>query len=211
MDSGSRQRRALVLADVERLHIPRRYWESSWAKVRPVGSEHHVLVGRFIGNVVASIRNGWGLHLWGPNDSGKTALACLVLMEARRWGFSGLFVRSPKLRQVDINNERFDDSHTWLQRAEGVDVLVIDDLGKEYRKENGSYAERMIEGLIRERQGAKRSTIVTTNLTGGKGLSDLYQESMLRVMQASIYPIRVEGHNYRLEEAQELSAAMAQG
>jgi DNA replication protein DnaC len=214
--SGERQRRQLVLADVERMRVPRRYWKASWDLVLPLDAEHREAVGRYMRSIVANVKKGWGLHLWGPNDTGKTAVSCLVLMEARRWGFSGLFVRSPKLRQVIINSQKFDDSHSWLQRAERVDVLVIDDLGKEYRGDS-SFAERMIEGLIRERQGSNKVTILTTNLAGrshgskGESLEDMYQESMLRVMKASIYPQPVKGHNYREAEEAELRSAMTPG
>lgn len=215
-DSGERSRRQLVLADVERMRVPRRYWKAEWDLVLPLDSEHREAVGHYMQSISANVRKGWGLHLWGPNDTGKTALACLVLMEARRWGFSGLFVRSPKLRQVIINSQKFDDSHNWLQRAERVDVLVIDDLGKEYRGDS-SFAERMIEGLIRERQGSNKVTLLTTNLSGkrhgtkGDSLESMYQESMLRVMKASIYPLPVKGHNYREAEEAELRSAMTPG
>jgi len=215
--NGDSRRRQLVLADVERMRVPRRYWKAQWDLVLPLDSEHREAVGRYMRNIVANVQKGWGLHLWGPNDTGKTAIACLVLMEARRWGFSGLFVRSPKLRQVIINNEKFDDSHSWLQRAERVDVLVIDDLGKEYRGDS-SFAERMIEGLIRERQGSNRVTILTTNLASRglvkgkeKTLDDMYQESMLKVMKASIYPQPVKGYNYRTAEEAALRSAMTFG
>lgn len=209
--AGRRRRRKLDRLDVERMLLPRKYWDVSWEQVRPEESTHKAVIRKFLLNIESNINNGYGLLLWGINNVGKTALAAIILMEARRWGFSALFLRSTRLRSAVLDGERFDDSSTMLQRAMKVDVLVIDDLGKEYRTEGSNFMEKLLEDLIRERAfDGRKSTIITTNMSPKEDgiLVKTYRESMISTLKRCVFPVEVTGYDYALQEQESLYTAI---
>jgi len=191
-----RERRALTAADLERMMLPREFWETTYGEISPEDSDHRQIIGRFMAKMPDVVDKGYGLLLWGPNGHGKSALASLILKEARRWGFVTLFVRSERLRSARLEKEAFDDAHTLFKRAMLVDVLVLDDLGKEVRGERSAFTDRAIEDLLRERVTQQRTTIITTNIPKDK-LTSVYPESLVHGIRAMIFPVHVEGHDYR--------------
>lgn len=200
---AGKERRALTAADLERMMLPREFWETSFGEVEPEASVHRQVIGKFMAKMPGVVEKGYGLLLWGPNGHGKSALASLVLKEARRWGFVALFVRSERLRSARLDKEVFDDAHTLFKRAMLVDVLVLDDLGKEVRGERSAFTDRSIEDLLRERVTQRRTTIITTNISKDK-LDSVYPESLVHGIRAMIFPVHVEGHNYRLVAAERM-------
>jgi len=198
-----RRRRELSGEDLERMMLPALFWGTTFDSVLPKDAEHREVVGRFLSKIVEMVESGYGLYFYGDNDVGKTALASLVLKEARRWGFSGLFLRTERLRSARIEDERFDESCTVFRRAMQVDVLVLDDMGKEFRGDKSAFTDRLLEDVIRERITQMRSLVITSNLHKDK-ITEVYPQSIGRVMKTSIFPVPVGGHNYRTAEAQGL-------
>jgi len=147
-------------------------------------------------------RDGVGLLLWGANGRGKTGIAACLLMEARRRGYTGLFVPVAALKDMAFNNIMYNASTRVIQRARSVDVLVLDDLGKGVQDRTGAGA-RLLDELIRERALAMRVTHITTNmspvLTGDKP-SQLEEEikiSTLHAMKDRIVNLLVGGVDLR--------------
>jgi DNA replication protein DnaC len=144
---------------------------------------------------------GEGLHLHGANGTGKTSIAVLVSMEALRLGATVLFTTAEELRRGSIEEVWFDDSQLIIDRAREVDLLVIDDLGKEHRGDSG-YAERLLEDILRQRSARRLLTVITTNVPigtskDGTGLFGLYSRSMLDVSRESLRSVPVSGQNKR--------------
>jgi len=198
-----RQRRELTQPDLIRMRLPKLFWNTSFEMVRPVDSDHYRIVGRFMGKIVEMVEGGVGLYLYGDNGVGKSALASLVLKEARRWGFSCLFLRTERLRSAKLDGEQFDDASTVFGRAQRVDMLVLDDLGKEFRGDKSAFTDRLLEDVIRERISQKRSLIITSNLHKSM-ITDVYPESIGRVIRTSVFPVPVGGCSYRTAEADAL-------
>lgn len=198
-----RRRRELSGEDLERMMLPALFWGTTFDAVLPKESEHREIVGRFLSKIVEMVESGYGLYFYGDNDVGKSALASLLLKEARRWGFSGLFLRTERLRSARIEDERFDDATTVYRRAQSVDVLVLDDFGKEFRGDKSAFTDRLLEDVIRERITQVRTLIITSNLHKDK-IVTVYPQSIGRVMKTSILPVPVCGHNYREAEARDL-------
>jgi hypothetical protein len=214
------ENRPLTNEDLVRLCLPRDYWDVRHDQIKPAGSVHFQAITKYITRLHEMVENGWGLILYGPNDTGKSALAALVLKEARRWGYYGMFARAEALRVAGLRDTMFDESMSLVDRARFVTVLVIDDLGKEHRSSSG-HAERFIEDLVRERVSEKLVTIMTTNIdprpkkmSENKGaktvhpLADIYSQSFAHVVKSRFHPVPVKGYNYREEQAQELADAL---
>ncbi len=202
------QRRQLTEADMKRMRLPKRFWTSEFKRIAQ-GQPKYAIEKylRQMGSVISPgepMRRGYGMVLWGENDTGKTSVASLVLKEARRRGFTCLFIRSAQYRSATIEHERFDDAHTVAQRCEDVDLLVLDDFGKESSSEYSTGgSERMFDDLIRGRCSNLKSTIITMN-TNPKELEARYKLSFVRLISESFAILELVGESQRDIEKQQM-------
>ena len=126
--------------------------------------DHVEYLRRYYNRIYTACRDGWGLVLTGRNGVGKTGAAIVMLKQARRVGFTGLFISTSFYLSSIIDKRLFYESQTVQDRAENVDMLVLDDFGKESIKTgDGAWGGRSIEDLLRFRNLNRRSTIITTN------------------------------------------------
>lgn len=195
---GHRMR--LTQSHIERMRIPRRFWDATFDQIAEVVRPK---IDVYLRQLDDKLDRGEGLLLWGSNGVGKTSTAILVGLEVRRRGASVLFITAEGIRQAVLEREQFDEDQTIIERARAVDFLILDDLGKEHPGETG-FTERLFENLFRERSAAQRTTFVTTNLPmrasdgeKARALVDTYIPSMLEVMKETLHPIRYVGENMR--------------
>lgn len=191
---------------LERMRIGSRYFEAELEdladpEITPYGEK----VRRYCERIRKFKTKGVGLFLWGDNSRGKSHVAAVVLKEARRVGFSGLLISPRHYIDGQITKEWFDEETTLAQRAEEVDFLVLDDMGKEYVKKSGSsgWSESNLEYLWRERSKHNRVTLVTTNLTD-KLMKERYGKSIFQLVLETLVPLNVKGKNFRVAEHKRL-------
>lgn len=151
------------------------------------------------------------MYLCGKNGTGKTALACLLAMEARKHGYTALFLNASEIVSATITREKFDDSQTLMQRAASVDLLVIDDMGKETISESkdSDAVMRIIETIVRTRVGNLRSTIMTSNLHSIEEVDARYKSSFFGLMAESFIMVKMT-FDQRTVESQKLVQAVEQ-
>lgn len=108
--------------------------------------------------------------LLGPPGEGKSVAAGFALTHALEMGRQGLWRTGVQLAK---ELRSWDKSDVKIRhRAEGVDILVVDDLGLESAR-NASVAPALA-GLLLSRFEAGRSTIVTSNIRGPEELRQRY-------------------------------------
>lgn len=200
----------LTREHMELMQIPERFWSVTFDQIGNWPDRE--MFRKYLREIDSQLDRGDGLLLWGPNGHGKTSAAVIVAMEARRRGASVLFVQAEDLRVASIEGVMFSDEKTMMQRAREVDVLVIDDLGKEHSSRNSEYGERLFENLIRYRSSMRRTTVVTTNMApvGEKhSLEKAYLRSMVDVLREATYPLMVEDRNHRDIAASEMAERLA--
>jgi DNA replication protein DnaC len=159
--------------------------------------------------VVEVLRSDWledepaSLLLAGPVGRGKTGLAIASLKAEIARGRSGLFVESPSL--LDRIRQTFDDvlgvkEHELYAAVRDVDVLVIDDLGKEPPTD---WVRARLFVLLNDRYNSRRRTIITTNLTSADLVERIGEASVSRIEDAcgpqGAYIVRLAGPNLRGE------------
>jgi DNA replication protein DnaC len=185
------------------MRLPRRFWEADFARISE--GDHKLAIGKYVAKIVVALKKGFGMVLWGQNGTGKTAAAAVCLKEARRRGVSCLFITANQFITDTISRAPFNDAHTVHQRAKMVDLLVLDDLGKETYAHDMSKdtVESMFEDLLRHRSANMRSTIITMNL-GPSKLEEKYGKSFTRVMQESNPFVEMVGPSQREAGKEEL-------
>lgn len=209
MSPGFR-RRSLQRRDLERMRLPYRFWHSKFDLIP--NDDMKAYVKRFVsgmGNTLSpgeAMENGYSMFIYGNNDMGKTSMASVIAKESRRRGFSCFFTRAMTLRDAVMRGEMFNESVSVLRRCETVDLLVLDDIGKEGKSEKSLTVgangfERLVEELLRERSAQQRSTIVTSNVKPEK-LVDAYSVSMIKMMTESYVVVRTDASSQRIKGQQ---------
>jgi DNA replication protein DnaC len=149
--------------------------------------------------------NGVGLILHGSIGSGKTLLATLLLRALLAMGFSGHFSTFTGLIDTFASGWHDEDQRVWFHRQiSNTDVLVIDDIGREFKQRHMVKGEGTVERsrplvvstldeVIRFRVANAKPTIITTNLTmddlvesyGGNVMSLLRERSVAKVFRGA--------------------------
>jgi DNA replication protein DnaC len=187
--------------DKDMSHIPgdeEGYFENKSGK-----SEYNPLKSALISfeeNLKHMFEEGLGFYMWGPNGTGKTTAGCWILKEYHRRGKTSLFLKSEKLRETSFEDIPFNSTTTLRERAKNVGVLLIDDIGKEYR--GSKYNANKLYDLMRERISNKRSTFLTGNIQPEE-IDEIYNKSLKETMRASIMPILAKGPNLREKKQRE--------
>ena len=149
--------------------------------------------------------SGLGVVLVGEPGHGKTTLASVALQELLRTvQFTStnpvLFMDYPKILRLekstwDKDDEDYEANKHMLDRIYGdarnsIEILILDDLGKEYRTSAG-WSETAFDALLRSRFNAGLPTIVTTN-TPIQNWGKVYKEPMGSFVHEAFIPIDVQ-------------------
>lgn len=191
---------------VRRAGIPERFLGSTLDGLSPYAMHAEVMSAArsWIGAVAAgevvrspgSPRCGLGLALVGPPGAGKSRLAATLLQELAACAGSDAWhcVTTPTMpiryaSYVDVLSAMqsgYDGEQEFAYLAErmfgacpaedAIQVLVVDDLGKEHRSATG-WSQGVFERLLRSRFDRGFPTIVTTNVHRDRW-SDAYGESL---------------------------------
>lgn len=209
-DSGANgTRRPLTEGDMVRMGLGRRYWEVSLSLVPD--SPWKESVENYLVHLTSCLERGWGLWLHGDNRVGKTSLAVIVAKEARRHEQTVFFIEASSFASASIRTQEYDKDFTIEQKCKYVDVLVLDDLGKEHRNSSGS-VESEIEELIRERANDRKVTIITSNVPPDA----VCKGSALDLVKGIVLAVKVHGPkkggiDWAEREAKELKAEILGG
>lgn len=205
-----RFRRPLEKSDLVRMNLPERFWKVKFGEISDElnvdGESLRTVVGGYLENFDRVMAEGHGLLMWGNNGVGKTSAAAVLAMETRRRGKSVFVVTSSEYIESVISKYKFDEYTTIAERAREVDLLVVDDFGKEYRDKRG-WTDRMFEDLLRHRSARLRPVIITMNITMDRlcaECDDAGQKSLVQLLKEIVLPVNVVGPDRREEKQREL-------
>ena len=175
------------------------------ASLKPFIGDVKTNVTKYVDNAHWCIKNGVGLYIHGPNGTGKTYLASAIVKEYAQKGFSCVVVNAAIMQKIEVDPRYlFDSVETWRERVRSVHLLVIDDIGKEYRTDSG-FIEKSISNLLMIRSQQKNSaTIITSNINPvpvRKGASSSFQViygiGTANLILEMMRPLEVKGENWR--------------
>jgi DNA replication protein DnaC len=151
--------------------------------------------------------------LWGPAGTGKTGLAAaygkslLNLGNPELYPNTVLFRSAPDLFteiRASYNPRKDDDrdESDLLDLYSSVDLLIIDDLGKENINGSG-WVEARLYQIINRRHGDMKPVFITSNLTPGELGARIGQPTMDRIIEmcGEDNIVNVRGENLRRKKA----------
>lgn len=132
------------------------------------------------------VSRGIGLLIGGPYGAGKTMLTTLLLKDLIKLGykcFSTTFANTVEAFTAGWKSS--EDQKYFQDKFVNSDVLLLDDLGREFRSKNG-LNETTFDNILRTRVQSGRPTFITTNMSlseleegyGGAVLSLLREVSL---------------------------------
>lgn len=166
-----------------------RYQRSSWTDLVDPHSDLVTQAFAYLNDAQSHMSTGTGLTLWSESSgTGKTLIATLVLKTLMLDGYDGYFTQFNDLLDASTSGWRDKDERAWFtMKVRNAGVLVIDDLGREY-KGRAELVESLFDTVIRARVNACQPTIITTNYDPsqmksgyGKNILSLFSEVNLDV------------------------------
>lgn len=192
----------MTVADMNRANVPSRFWNVKLSEI-PEHLKYRDKVRKYLEKMDEMLENGIGLFLYSDeNSTGKTSIAVLALKQALRLRRTAYFEESGRLKAALIRAEEFEENIPIERRIRTVDLLVLDDVGKEYRTESG-FAENTIESVLRDRSQSMRPTILTSNLKPNK-IEQVYSADLAALLRETMIPLRISGYDWRALKAEEL-------
>jgi len=192
----------LTVADMNRANVPPRFWNVKLSEI-PEHLEYRDKVRKYLEKMDEMLENGIGLFLYSDeNSTGKTSIAVLALKQALRLRRTAYFEESGRLKAALIRAEEFEENIPIERRIRTVDLLVLDDVSKEYRTESG-FAENLIESILRDRSQNLKTTVLTSNLRPNK-IEQVYSADLAALLRETTIPLKISGYDWRALKAKEL-------
>lgn len=147
------------------ISIPPRFFGKNFSNFVPSENSKKVY-GFFLdyaNNLPARIKAGTSAILTGNPGTGKTHLACALLFEAKKQGFSSFFINIRKLFRCvrDSWREGAAESESQvIERFVAIDLLVIDEVGVQANSEN---ERNILYDILNGRYEATKPTILLSN------------------------------------------------
>lgn len=126
--------------------------------------------------------NSKGILMKGMTGLGKTHLSLAIANEVIKRGYSVVYVSAPDILSK-LEHEHFsydyNEEQTLMQSLVECDLLIIDDLGTEFKTQ---FTSTVMYNLFNTRINAQKPVIINTNLTGAELERDYSQRFTSRIM-----------------------------
>lgn len=174
-----------------RFRIPREYWYIGWDDYKgdPMALKK---VKEIVIDLDNAIQRNIGMFLYGSVGTGKTFLAIQILKAAEAKGYYNcMFICLSDIVSTFAGGW-YDKAKQYSFEKEimGADLLVIDDLGKEFKN---NLAESVFDKVIRYRE---KPTIITSNVDLKK-IKLVYGDSIYSLFCSRLIPLDIVGYDFR--------------
>lgn len=156
------------------------------------------------------IDRGKGLFITGPVGTGKTLLGHLVLKELVKKGvncYATTFSQTVEAFTAGWNSA--EEKARFAKRFMQSKVLLLDDLGKEFRRSN-ALQQTTFDHILRTRVQNSRPTILTTNMSPAEVHSG-YGAAVLSLLVEQSIEVPLTGADFRPKAQERDLAELARG
>lgn len=153
-----------------------------------------------VGGAQASVYDGSSLYVYGPNGTGKSTYIANVAKLLCDMGRTVLF-RNSKLLTEEIKATFDTGDQEILERCYGVDVLFLDDLGKEQPTD---YVLSMLYALVEMRYADMKPTVIASNfardelLTRWAQVDEATAVAIVSRLCDGVRTVRMDGRDWRV-------------
>ena len=187
--------------------VPKKFQRITIEDFNDYGDTELAKVKDYVSNYLISLREKelfevQGILFYGSNGVGKTMLASIILKEAyicryscKRLTFVEYIDMHARAWGAKTPQEREDLTYELYLKAKGVELLVLEEVGKEI---DSKVAVPILEDLLRYREDNGLVTIMCTNVRPSV-LEERYGASIMSLMKGNMYPITISGKDRRLE------------
>lgn len=177
--------------------IDTKYQRLSWLDAMEIPQSGQDAVMDYVEHADANVRAGVGMILYARSTgSGKTLALTLALKALLARGYDCYFTQFNEMLDAFSSGWRDEDQRKWfIRRIRNAGVLVIDDLGREY-KGRIEITEAMFDQVIRARVAASRPTLLTTNLTPDEWKTG-YGRNVMSLLDEACMAVEVSGADFR--------------
>ena len=209
----------LVDLDLNRMNLPTEFWTTKLSDFAPdavvsnaEGKDYTVaqFFKSLLSNMAVLRRKGFGPLVCGDSGVGKTALAAMILKEARRRRYTTYFAMIWDLRDCIESRVMFDVDTTIMSRCREVDFLVLDGLEDEPRFQK-TLPVAELERLVIWRGQQGKVTIVTTRTLPDAFDSTKKLDGFLRGTSAYLTPVLLTGSGANSKRETEMMNSIFDG
>lgn len=160
--------------------------------VRETMNENFNLAKMYVENFTKHNEN---LFFYGSSGTGKTFLATCIARDLLYKGYVVVYRTATQLIE-DIKEIRFNDNEEVFDMLMNTDLLIIDDLGTEFKSE---LSRTEVFNIINGRLLDKKKMIISTNLTPEE-LKSKYSERLLSRILGDFMNIKFGGVDLRIDK-----------
>lgn len=180
--------------------IPLIYQRLRWEDARGVEPAALKVATDYYSHLARRIRSGIGLVLHGEMGAGKSMLVYLLAKAAVQIGFSVQALTFQDFLDAYTkgwsNTDEGRAAQAWFeQRIIHADLLVIDDLAREYSGRS-KVAEAALDHVLRTRVAASRPTLLTSNRDLAE-LASIYSANALSLLSECSIVHQFTGEDFR--------------
>ena len=192
--------------------FPRKFLDDDkWSLELIEGRSYYKPVKKYIDNFLYYYDNGTGLFLHGQQGRGKTTIECIIAKAVVDMINPDSFDKKEKFRVAfsmydDILRGMIEQSTKDLYNnlVYKSDLLIIDNVGNEFGRNEKQYSQRTLEMILRKRDNDCLPTIISTNYNIDE-IEEKYNKDIKEFILQNDKPIFFPGNNYRLEKAKEMN------
>ena len=177
--------------------IPLNYQRLGWDDVKAVPRSIVDQVMAYALQAARAIASGRNLILWSKSPgTGKTLLLALLAKFLMANGWQVHFSQFNEVLDLFTSSWRDkDEKEHWTRRVRNVDVLAMDDMGKE-NKGRIDVVDDMVDRIIRSRVSDAAPTIITSNRSPQE-IQEGYGVYAMSLLTEAADFIEVTGADYR--------------
>jgi len=170
--------------------IPSLFWGREVVDIL-AGDDVAKFIQNYVDDPAPKLEEGLGFFISGAMGSGKTTASAVFLMEPI---YRGQITHARFLEAPALMSMVFDEPELLLYYKKRK-ILVLDDFGREYRK-NTEYVAKLYEDFIRYRMTHKLVTGITSNLSLEE-IEKAYGAGVAYLIEHSCVVFNAQGMNRR--------------